>query len=661
MSVYLDLSRPESLRLIDQTGVKQYVFPSPSTHPACWDAITLPDGRILLSLCSELTTGEYAKLFIYDPEKNDAQECAYLKTSQFLSERFIRPSKVHTSMSRMPDGRIIMVTHTTDKAPQHPAWMPIAYYHDPWEGFPGSSMLIFDPGSGKLEDLGIPVPRETLYGGVYNPANGRYYALGFVKGELYEIDPVLHTVRNHGQATEWGSYRLVIGSDDNVYFTTRNGLLQRFNIRTGRIERMDWQMPCIREPGRLPPYFSYALNGPDGRLYMAGMSDMRLSALDPKTGRVEILGSFLDESSYSTESGAHPYIGCMGFDRYGELWACVCTVRKKGAEDYKLPALLVRWDVLRGENPTVLGIAGTPARVITTVCTMLMDHENDRMFLFGSNHGCDGPDVNRIDLPLLRANADRRGPVAQDAIVRPGNTEYQEHHAVLSRGSAVRAQNGTSFCPGSCIPVRLWTEFPSDTQEDSSVRSIRFLENELEVLCAREESKQLCRFRVSPDGQILEKKSVHDASFDHVPGKTQDLPSYPGRQYLSEAAHAVELGDGKTLVATKDGLLSVVSDQGVFALGPAWINGPVRAMCADQNGTAWGVAGDDADICMVFSYDARRGLRWHGMVSVSDPERGIFRSPRLDAICVSPDGKRIVIGGGGRMGCVYIFEREDCS
>ena len=65
---------------------------------------------------------------------------------------------------------------------------------------------------------------------------------------------------------------------------------------------------------------------------MAGMSDMRLSALDPQTGLVEVMGSFLDESCYSTESGAHPYIGCMGFDRFGELWACVCTVRKKGAE-----------------------------------------------------------------------------------------------------------------------------------------------------------------------------------------------------------------------------------------------------------------------------------------------------------------------------------------
>ncbi len=658
MDYLIDLNRPETLRVMSQTGVRQYVFPGGS-HPACWDAIQLDDGNILLSLCSELTTGEYAKLALYDPARNEARELASLRTSQFLSDRWIRPSKVHTSMCRMDDGRIIMVTHTTDKAPQHPAWMPGAYFADPWEGFPGSSMLIYDPASGKLEDLGVPAPRETLYGGVWNRATGTYFALGFLKGELYEIDPVSHAVRNHGQAVERASYRLAVGSDDNVYFTTRNGVLERFNIAAGRVERVGYQMPAVREPGRLPPYFCYALSGPDGKLWMAGMSDMRLSAYDPATGKASVFGRFLDEERYSTEPGARPYVGCMGFDQEDVLWACICTVRKGGAEDYKLPALLVRGDVMRGGEPEILGIAGTPERVVTTVCTMLMDRARDRMYLFGSNHGCDGPDVESIDLAAFRPMAKEPGPCTRDALIRPGNGLYRAHGEQLKRGGEIRAENSTMFRLGRVTAVPLWTRFSSEEQEESSVRSLRFVGDELEALCGKTRGT---RFRITAQGAVVSRESAPIPDAQAAPEAVNGLPYYPGRQYKRAAALCVPISGRRTLAATEDGLLSIVSGENVYALGPGWVNGPVRSLAATPDGSAvWGVAGDDEDICVVFSYDDRAGLRWRGTVSAVDPTAGVCSSPRLDAVAVSDDGRQVAVGAGGRMGCVYLYQKEDAE
>ena len=659
MNYMIDMQKIYDLRVSNQVGVEQFIFPSPSMHPACWDVLQMGKNEIYLSLCSELTTGEFAKLACYDPEKNTVRELAYLKNAQFYENRYIRPSKFHTSMSRLPDGRIIMVTHTTDKAPQHPAWMPLAYYANPWEGFPGSSMMIYDPKTEKLEDLGIPVKRETLYGGVYNPYNQRFYAIGFLKGDLYEIDPVAHTVKNYGQVAEKASYRLVVGSDQNVYFTTRNGVLERLNIHNGVLERLDFQMPCIHEPGRLPSYFSYALNGPDGKLYMTGMSNMSLCTYDPKAEKGEIIGTMLDESVYTNEPGAHPYIGCMGFDKHNVLYYCICTVRKGGEEDYKLPTLLMRWNFFEGKKPEYLGVVGTPERVVTTTCAMIMDKDTDTMYIFGTNHGNDGPDINKISLAQFRENAADFGGTVKDTLIFPGNEQYAPHGQTLRNGREVLGANPTTFTFGKVTPVALWKAFSSREQEESTVCSLKIAEDAVEVICGK---NQFTRFRLSPEGEILSKEPCETVEKQPPAPLNCVLPSYPGRRYKSGLACSVPISGGRILAATEDGLLAVCSEKGAFSLGPGWVNGPVRAMCATPDGKhAYGVAGDEEDIGMVFSYDDENGVIWHGAVYASDVQKGIFSSPRLSAIAVSDDGLTLAIGAEGRMGSVYIYRKGETA
>ena len=38
-----------------------------------------------------------------------------------------------------------------------------------WEGFMGSNVLIYDSDTNEVEDLGIPVPRESIYEAKYIP------------------------------------------------------------------------------------------------------------------------------------------------------------------------------------------------------------------------------------------------------------------------------------------------------------------------------------------------------------------------------------------------------------------------------------------------------------------------------------------------------------
>ena len=139
----------EDYRVMNQTGVRQAITDVP-THNACWDAHLTPDGKLYFSLCSELTVGEYARLYTYDYENNKAIECFATKEILLKSDRYIRDSKFHTCIQTTNDGKLIMVTHTTDKAPQHVAWLPYSFVSNPWEGYPGGELMEYDPATGKV-------------------------------------------------------------------------------------------------------------------------------------------------------------------------------------------------------------------------------------------------------------------------------------------------------------------------------------------------------------------------------------------------------------------------------------------------------------------------------------------------------------------------------
>ena len=55
----------EDYRVMNQTGVRQALIDEPK-HNACWDGHLTPEGKLYISVCSELTVGEYAKLYTYD-------------------------------------------------------------------------------------------------------------------------------------------------------------------------------------------------------------------------------------------------------------------------------------------------------------------------------------------------------------------------------------------------------------------------------------------------------------------------------------------------------------------------------------------------------------------------------------------------------------------
>lgn len=652
---YIDYEDPNTLRVMNPTGVQQNYVPRPSIFNASWDALLSEEGKVYVSLCSELTTNEYTKLAEYDPIANTLKELHYTKELIFSDERFIRDSKFHTAMAWMNDGRMVVLTHTTDKSPEHPAWLPQSYFNHPFEGYPGSSLLTYDPKTGKMENWGIPVHRETIYGAAYDKINNIYYGIGYFKGHLYGIDLNDRSVRDYGEVTERASYRLVVGPDDNIYFTTRNGLLQRINVRTREVENTRINLPFEKIPGRVRPYLSAAANGPDGKLYMAGMHDKTLSRYNPETNKLEKLGEFMPAEVFCKQADANIYMGSMGFDKNNMLYYVVSAIKKNGREDWLLPSMLMRWDILKEESePEILGLLGTEDRTTYQCCMMVMDTERDLMICAGTNHCDDGPNFISVDLSKYRANAHELGKPTTDPMVYAENGVYTEYAEMMKQGAEIMRENITAFHQGKEIPIQLWPNFRDGEIKNSAVADLYWEGDKLIAICGKD---RFTKFTIAGD----KIESISSCEAPVKPAKPQvegELPRYPGRKYKAVPALAVALSEGRRLIATEDGMLAIEKNGTFFSLGCGWVNGPVRAMTANQEGTlVYGVAGDEDDLGIVFSYDDERGLRWLGHVMTGSCEYGYHGSDLLTAVALREDGT-LAVGSGGRMGMVFIYEKE---
>ena len=103
----------EAFELVPQSAVKQCYITDAPGYNAAWDYHITPDGRHFIPCCAEGTFPEYVRLYEYYPETNTVELKFKLEDKITVYPRTIRPSKFHTCMNSMPDGKIIMTTHTT--------------------------------------------------------------------------------------------------------------------------------------------------------------------------------------------------------------------------------------------------------------------------------------------------------------------------------------------------------------------------------------------------------------------------------------------------------------------------------------------------------------------------------------------------------------------
>ena len=662
------LNGPEDYKLMSQTGVRQFVFPLEFSHNAIWDSNVSPEGKLYFGLASEIFTGNYVRLCEYDYENNDIKTLFKVEDVILPSDRTIRASKFHTSISFMNDQRMIMTTHTTDKSPAHPTWMPDAYYNHMWEGFPGSNIVIYDPATGQASNMGIPVPRESIYGAVYEPGHNCLFFTGFFKGHLYRYSIDEKTVLDLGKVSENYAFRLVIGPDGHCYGASRSGYVYKVNTDTLKITDMNYRLPYYNF--NYPREFrniSVGRIGPDNRLYFAVMFGRDILALDTITGQFENMGAYIPTENYIKGENRNGIFG-MDFDSNGVLWYALSSKNDTADKpETGLPGSLFRWDITRGKKPEWAGLLGTKHRVGAWMSELCIT-KDDILYAVGSNHSLDGPDITAIDLKKFEPDMQSMSNEILDEFYNPAAPQYIASSKKLFDLERMGEGNPISFDKiPAAPPVLLWRELAPDNIEQSGVTGLYWDKNNtLYGVCGKDkkfifEIKGLKLQSIKPTNECSpDYINRHMEKMEPVPSQLKTsfkLPSYPGRQYKAVPAIHMDFSKDRKIVGTKDGMLAILSEEGIFSLGPVSPNGPIHAMSVNPDKTIlYGVAGDPDDMGSVFTYDDKNGLLWKGFVNYESPGSvGVVCCTNLSCCSVSKDGHYLAIASNERLGTVIIY------
>ncbi|MBQ4161232.1 MAG: DUF871 family protein [Clostridia bacterium] len=401
--------------------------------------------------------------------------------------------------------------------------------------------------------------------------------------------------------------------------------------------------------------------GPDGRLYITGNNTDLLSALDPKTGKIECIGKMFPAELLCDDEGQHAFVSGMDFDKDGVLWFATMSFRYDEGEYFKVPSMLGRWNFLGGEAPEILGVFGTAERAQTMTDSFIIDRERDILYSVSTNHNHHSPDVIAIDLKTFRMHMHEKGDVSRDKLLyAPGAPEYKSFADGWHETKVNIAKYAPNIKAEKIEPLRLWREFSKPNFQEMPIRQLRFKdEKTVEGICGNTQYYQFT---------IENGKLTSIAPTDKLPQKTclrcGNLPAYPGRQWRANATCSCEWLDNANLVGTEDGFLAKVNADGsVYSIGPAISQGPIRDLCSNlESGIAYGVGGDQDDVGNLFSYSEKDGLKYLGVTICdrADDDIGTCASFYPTCCAISPSGKKVAIGVGDRLSCVYIYTKPYC-
>lgn len=665
--------------LISQRGIKQTFFDGDPKYNASWDYNVSPDKRHFFSVCAEGPIID-AMVYEYIPETCGMIKCIDTKTDIITYPRTVRPSKVHTCMSFMEDGRIIMNNHTTAMSPYHPDWMPEAYYSHPWEGFPGSNVFVYDPKTGKTEDYGIPVPRESIYGGAYDPVHRAYYFTGYMRGHGYRLDMDDRKVTDYGQLTECSVYYHYLGPDGNIYFSTRRGRMMRFNTAEQTAEDTGVDIPVDPKlpESRCHNSFAFGCTAPDKRIFLATHRSGHIFAYDCYLNELEDYGSFVP-AWYREQYEDTAMIFGMGFDSRGVLWYAVKLLGNC--------LRLVSWDVFGGGEPQDYGIIGTKEHA---VWNFSMVHIVDDIFYGSStNHAVDGPAMVAIDLQVMREDRELprervwdkicyrgtpdadlypgdevlTGEAAKDATSQKVVQDIRGGHAFSDGILRQRPRNNQfALTAGQYYVVKLWQHVG---MEHSQVQEVSHDEKGNTVVICGSEPKRDCYGMIEEQedfrgkyyrfvihrGEVLSCRETAYTPKDHrdMAEKYKDciLPTPAGRSWLEVATCEARLADGSVLVGSRSGGLALVR-KGSRGCGEMPGADPGRGPGRDG----------DKDFSQIFSQaedkvfsQAEDKVFSLGMVTCSGPIR---------AMTASPDRRTVygVAGDPDDMGLVFSYNMD---
>ena len=662
----------EFFKLIPQTGVTHLLCTDDPGHNAIWDMAVSPEGRIFFSVCGESYEALYARLYEYDHKTKSFTRHIELEREILMSPHSLRTSKFHTALSFMGDGKILTVTHTTSPSPSHPTWMPYEYADHPYEGYPGSNLLIYDYKRGECRGLGLFSPHDTTYGATYDPKNGDYFGITWMRGTGYVYNVHTGEHRCLGQISDTHTSRTFLLSDGHIYGTTYSGAMFRYNTDLREVEWLGVDAPGLIRHAKEVNGVLYFTTGPcsvPGR-------GQELYAYDLKTRKITTVGRPVPRAEALEDNPSIFYNAYgMDFDSKGRMWyGCMTFI----PSHRYVGARLYMWDFLHGCEPVDCGFLGSPERTLSITAEMHI--VDDVLYISDGNHTsfCDTPSgIVAIELDKFVPALDSEERIYSHDFVNylPYQEEARQwypkddfdlcmekydkyYNDTVLYFEKFLKENAPRYPYPHASGVSVWERVGFGK---ASVKKIAWTDSDEFYFTCGDDGATRVEVKVDSNGNAsvksIEKCEPEIQNEIKAPVPDVKLPAVPGRVYLSGAESSVTLPNGAVVAGTHDTMLAYIKDGKVYSLGQVCSAGGVHSLDVAPDGTVWGVAGHDLGVGQIFTFRPEEGVKLMGLVPEAFAENGrnvaIYR-PKT--VAVSPGGNYVAIGGADEISGVVVLK-----
>ncbi len=450
---------------------------------SCWDANISADGIVYLGPISQYSTDLQAKLIAYDYARDKSYLCCDSKHYTLAGPRQLPHKETHESITFLPDGKVALTTHSTAASADQPEWLPFSHLHHSWAGFPGSYILVYDPVTGQVENWGIPVARETIYGMTYDARYNCLYLIGFMKGHVYRFSIDDRTVTDLGKAAEYYCYRLHPGPDGHIYGMTKSGYLWRINVDTASLDDLNWRHPAY--PGNAfnnawYRYLAYARNVSAHEFVFCSYTSDEFYLFDTGNCQVRSLGPKFTHAQHNNVRPSNFCQNEFALDRYGALWYMIqpVSLEHKSADEpyyFTIPSYLIYWDIKNNRLPQNLGLVSDNRSLLSYATAVCYDKERDILHLVGGNIRLQDNyttlGICSIDLVAFRPVKDEKGALCSYKPYQFSRKSPSEQESLRQKASASpyplfigeefgKENPWQAFREDQVCPIRLWRYLP---------------------------------------------------------------------------------------------------------------------------------------------------------------------------------------------------------
>lgn len=300
------------------------------------------DGLIYCGL-----TGKRRVLAALDPRDDSLRDLGEIYPDDPKTRGIL--DKIHNALVKAPDGSLYIGQglNVSDGYPRE--------FHS--DGYDGGRLFRYQPGSGRLSDLGPQVRGEAIQGLAMDP-RGRYIAGYTIPGNRFFVhDLASHAVVDYGRISQMGHHNMVCDARGVTWGCWNCALapagaavrsdgcyLMHYDHSARTFERTAIEVPTapFREisPAKNKSWnngFDSALCARDGNVYFGVSTPANLCRLAPQKGKIELLGQPVGSSRMPAlaEAADGRIVGLGGFPQM-QLYAY--DPARKAIENYGVVA-----------------------------------------------------------------------------------------------------------------------------------------------------------------------------------------------------------------------------------------------------------------------------------------------------------------------------------